>query len=69
MGRQIINTGGPARTRYNAIRAAVTAIIIIVCIAVIVFYVHGRQAHQHVTAPNVHPRAAGKLRHAAATYP
>lgn len=69
VGRQIINTGGPARTRYNALRAAVITAIIIVCVVVIVLFVRGRTAHEHITAPYGHARPAGNARPAGATHP
>lgn len=69
VGRQIINTGGPARTRYRAIRAAVITLIILVCIAILVFFVRGRRAHPLTPAYGHHARTTSGARPAGATNP
>ncbi len=69
VGRQIINTGGPARMRYRAIRAAVITLIILVCIAILVFFVRGRRAHPLTPAYGHHARTTSGARPAGATNP
>ncbi|MDQ2909124.1 MAG: hypothetical protein M3R44_07230 [Candidatus Eremiobacteraeota bacterium] len=69
MGRQIINTGGPARTRYRAIRAAFITLIVFICIVILVFFVRGRRAHPLTPAYGHHTRTASGARPAGATNP
>ncbi len=58
VGRQIINTGGPARTRYRAIRMAFIAAIVAVCVIVVVAFLRTEQRHTHVV-PGGYRQPAG----------